>query len=517
MTVQSRGLIRKEEEMSQQRKTLASRPPTSVASPTLPTGLHKTRPPWWRHSPLAVPIGACLVFLVLIAGGLAVRKVIILLTSSAQSNPIGGDSAAGSPSQARGTAAADTGVATAWPAAERELKVLPPLAAKEPGRRLPRLLVVGETADTFPSIEKALEIAISGDVIEVRTNRPMVVGPVRYEAKDKEKSDDLTIRAGAGFQPVLRCGRNSSKSPMFAFVNTRALLKGLHVVGGSPEANYDLIVIVRGGLKAQDCSFTAVAGPRTLVSLHRDDDGASDKASTVFERCVMRGNQFDIIRYFTVEAVSEVSDCLIVTRTAPLVVHPVPPQIVGGRVVRLKNNTLVGAWLFYNDMGPQLMNSDAPVSLVAESNVVVSFGEVIYFDPRWPTWKSVVGTTFRWSGRDNLFSPLWRWSNLNDTGLKPNLVEWNALWGGNAETGSEVDSAVFARPFAWPMPGGPWVPALGPDVWTATPRDFALQPVGAAGRFAARGVRVGCDVTRLPVPPPVTLEPYDLPAEPPAK
>jgi hypothetical protein len=521
--------------MPERPKPTASQQRPSEGRPIPASRPGNTRPPWWRHSPLAVPIIACLVFVVLIAGGLAVRKVIILLRSPSQSPPIVNDSPAGSPVQGSGPAAAATTAAapvTGSPATEPDLAVLPPLAAKEPGRRLPRLLVVGETADMFPSIEKATEVAISGDVIEVRTNRPMVVGPVHYDAKDKEKGDDLTIRAGKGFQPVLRVGGWA----MFAFANTRALIQGLHLVHNVNNSIHTGFfgIFGNGRLNLQDCSITAARKPGLVTFLavcHADDRGIS-KASIVFERCTIRGQELVIIHGPPVESTIVINNCLVFTRNNVITFLHAPAPVDIGRVVRLQNNTLIaGGQIGFGPSAP-LGNADVLLSLSADANVFVTFGDVLFYQGlSTPTWKSLFGTTYRWSGRDNLFSGVGGHATLQsykgtvasenldqNIVVKLNLLEWNSLWGGNAEVGSEIDAALFARPFVLSLPGVPiWEMPFGPDVWTAAPTDFALQPVGAVARFAARGVRVGCDVTRLPVPPAATLEPYELPAAPAAK
>lgn len=71
--------------------------------------------------------------------------------------------------------------------------------------------------------------------------------------------------------------------------------------------------------------------------------------------------------------------------------------------------------------------------------------------------------------------------------------------------GSIAETPVYAVPS-----GTPVKPGRSP-----LPADYILQPTGAIGRLLKRGIRLGCDVSKLPVPPPSTLQPYNVPKQPP--
>ena len=49
---------------------------------------------------------------------------------------------------------------------------------------------------------------------------------------------------------------------------------------------------------------------------------------------------------------------------------------------------------------------------------------------------------------------------------------------------------------------------------SALPEDLIVKSNGPLAERRKDGVQYGCDVTKLPVPPPSTLEPYAIPPEP---
>ena len=113
----------------------------------------------WRygmavHSAWLVPLAACVVFVMLIFTALGVRRAIILLWTD--SNDAVALAENGSERGAADGATKDSidgaGRGGSLESSEPGYEVLPPLAAKGPGRTLPKMLLVGPHKQMFPSL-----------------------------------------------------------------------------------------------------------------------------------------------------------------------------------------------------------------------------------------------------------------------------------------------------------------------------------------------------------------------------
>lgn len=173
----------------------ASRRPRSAGRPRK-TSL-KTR--WWRALAALSPLSAVVVFAVLIAAALSVSIVVRFLADDLESSPdinlpaaanrFGADVAADS-RPVDSSSAADPPVVSTTP---------PPAAARPSGRQLRRILVVGHAADMYPTVEAALQARRPGDIVELRSDRPIYCRPGATWTVD----DDILIRAGNGFHPIV--------------------------------------------------------------------------------------------------------------------------------------------------------------------------------------------------------------------------------------------------------------------------------------------------------------------------
>lgn len=133
----------------------------------------RRKKPWYRHIPWMISLVACGVFIVLIGGVFGVRQVVILVRGShSEVTAEDNGSPAGSAGQKGST---DLELNASLKSNEPRMEVLPPKAAMQPGRKLPKMLLVGRRSEMFQSLEKAMKIAIPGDIIEIRTSRPMLV------------------------------------------------------------------------------------------------------------------------------------------------------------------------------------------------------------------------------------------------------------------------------------------------------------------------------------------------------
>ncbi len=86
-------------------------------------------------------------------------------------------------------------------------------------------LFVGPLRGMFPTVEDAVDMAIPGDIIEICTNMPMVVGGSIMRHKVGSKNLPLVIRAGPRYQPVLR---GVGGLPFLTVVNVDLIVVGLH-------------------------------------------------------------------------------------------------------------------------------------------------------------------------------------------------------------------------------------------------------------------------------------------------
>ncbi len=104
------------------------------------------RLPWYRHTAWFIPLAACVVFAVLIVGGLAVRQVIILIQRAVPAEV--GDEATGQNGDAAVPVVGGESAMIDEPLASLESRepgydALPPAAAKGRGRKLPKRLPLG--------------------------------------------------------------------------------------------------------------------------------------------------------------------------------------------------------------------------------------------------------------------------------------------------------------------------------------------------------------------------------------
>lgn len=499
---------------------------------------HWTKPrtpkAWQRHWPWLVPLGFCGVFLVLIVGAMQIRQLIIRRIPSGSNGQIEQQLESKPPEHGPKQSAQSAVPAPVDPAlqsSEPGYQVLPPAAARAPGRKLPKMLLVGDRPEMFPSLEEALNVAISGDIIEIRTNRPIIVTSATYHARDEKNGDTLTIRGGVGFQPVLRHGKKRPYPAdlcMFKFVNTKVKLAGLHFTSQNRASREGFVFFDLGGggeVIAHDCSFTGSAKePGSVFDLNLYDrdlqkDPRAAAANVHLERCFFRGHTLGVVRCNPLVASVHVQNSLLmnwsVARSFGFAPSPVPTPPDCRRELLFRNNTMVSDIVLSYGHVPD-REAESRIWITAENNVFVTSlvlehsASADYYDMR-----SLVGSHYKWSGRGNLFDVRTNWSqgmavlcrgrpSVNNgpyqhvVRVGANLSEWNSFWGSQAEIESEMGTAPFVREIDFQ------------NHWKTLPTDYELRPVGPVEQLARRGIRVGCDISQIPVPPPATLEPYEL-------
>ncbi len=212
------------------------------------------------------------------------------------------------------------GPATGRDRAEITGAAVPPDGLAEPGSlaeapKGSRLLVVdleGEAPDAFSTLSAACAAAASGDVIELRYDGPLEEEPLEVA------NLELTIRAAAGFQPVVAF-RPSEIDPlgyprsMFTLIGSRLALVDvaieLEMSREIPSDTWSLIEIGQGeqvtlnncrltirnsadqrAAYHQDVTFFRLkAAPGTDVAIEEETLDAAEAALVELDRCLVRG------------------------------------------------------------------------------------------------------------------------------------------------------------------------------------------------------------------------------------
>jgi hypothetical protein len=138
----------------------------------------------------------------------------------------------------------------------------------------------------FHFLEDAVAVAIPGDTIEIRTNRPMLVGGAEVRVKEKVKDAPLTIRAGRRYEPVLRAG---SDRPMVKVTNVDLKLVGLHFAVATHDVS--CLDIDNCGVTAERCTVTGLLDPlgkSNSIWLGTPARGGAPRR-VLLDHCLLRG------------------------------------------------------------------------------------------------------------------------------------------------------------------------------------------------------------------------------------
>ncbi len=468
--------------------------------------------PWYRHTAWFIPLAACVMFAVLIVGGLAVRQVIILIHGAAPAEV--GDGVTGSNGDvavagAGGGSAKNDEPPVSLASSEPGYEVLPPAAAKEPGRKLRKMLLVGPHRDMFPTLESAVEVAIPGDFIEIRTNGPLEVRSITREFEIKSPQP-LTIRAGRGFQPVLR--------PVVGYLvnvkNMALVVRGLHFArsiqgGGVFSSQF-------GDVTCEDCSFTSVSA----LSLS-NDAGEGKPARASFRRCLFRATC--TIAVFGPNVTVELVDSAFVGARGSGAVAV--NKLADNMTVEMRNCTFAQSHLF----GTVIVGNWPAIPITFKMHrcifSVISCCPTLVainipasnFSDNVPAAHDAFTKTFReFDVADNL---VWYWDSWFAS------VNGSLLMATASPTDPTRRVAPPGIPFEFPraqfvdfgprytqaqgfmFSGDSQKVALAPEILRSfLPEDLVPKPEGLWAEQMAAGIRYGCDPAKLPVPPPATLQ-----------
>jgi hypothetical protein len=484
--------------------------------------------PWHRHAAWVLPTAACLVLVVALIGAFGLRQIIVVLRrSEVREGPVGANLQSGdqvSGQQLVTDASHDLTQDSAREPTTGEdksglgenLDILPPGAARRSTRTLPKLILVGEQPSMFSSLEAAMEVAIPGDVIELRTNRPASVSNAAMHLSAAHQRDKLVVRAGPGFEPVLAIA--SDHVPLISVSNVDLLIQSIHFAANGHPGSF--IQIVDSDLQVESCTFTGPRSPEwppaIMVTNHKPDGDRSALPLRVrLNRCFMRatggilvceGNDIDISADQSVFAF----------------IHDGFAMGLGnGQTLRVKRSTILDTYLLHVNPGSNWMTR--PFSFHMERSVfahlaccpvllIVRPAGVAASDPAMGPREILQKALLDFQASDN-FAQFWEgWAivegHTTSYGfLKQRLIPTLPTIDDTLRFGPGVE---HVRALIWQV-GDQEAARLAARA--VLPKDFAVRSTGSLAVRMKSGSSYGCDVSQLPVPPPSTLGPDEYTTE----
>jgi hypothetical protein len=478
---------------------------------------------WYQHLSIVIPLAACVIFAVLIGGTMTVRQIIYQVHQPAEqasaSTPVTeGAPAATSPSwTTEQPAIADSNFSPEKEAA-RPTQVAAALANHKEGMKLGKMLLVGPGKDMLPTITDALKLANPGDVIEVRTNGPLLELGTELKRETRVENAPITIRNGDGFQPVVRVNWSALQGLVIA-KNVDVIVSGLHCVTNRPAT---FLRAEQGNVVIRDCSFTCPYPKTSFRAVYLNNflsrfNGDTNSFHATIEHCFFRDSQFCVMGGPRLSV--EVTDCGYIGLRAPsLFSCSVNEQnrITINRCTMINSNVLTidNPEVSQRQMPPlayhidqsvlgSIVNSTMLITITNtqtfrafnEQDAIDKFSNMVHFEGRssvrqlasFPEDTRFMGV---WGFiSDSYLTDITRIPTLPtiDQSLKfgPGIEEMRRLW----TIARNVDAAM----------------ALG---WTLLPDQLETTSTGPLAELRNAGLQVGCNVALLPVPPPATLEPY---------
>jgi hypothetical protein len=350
----------------------------------------------------------------------------------------------------------------------------------------------------FDSLAEAVQATSDGDTIEIRGNGAFVTGPVRT-------ARPLTIRAGAGFRPVLELGGAGVRAGATLLrADDRLVLEGLsfHLTGhGLPQYGADrpwpALIGGRGPVWIANCSFLSEGGTRAI---HLDEDPV----------LTVRNSQFvmgeGLTHHFGPTGRIRLQNNVIATWRMFPVMMPVDHTLRDTRY-HLDHNTLIGevaAMQIVMDTSPEVVTGDSkpatpPLLVQAAANIFDGQDAAVSFQSFPPPAAFLAQPTeteeflrrlVEWREARNLYADqphlLRPW--LKGKRLQPTwdtLADWKRLW----KLG-ELDSTRGRIRYH----GGDVLSKFVVARDHVTAADFRLRPDSAGYRAGKDGKDLGADI-----------------------
>ncbi len=438
----------------------------------------KRRKPFWlRHLAWLVPLAGCVLLLALILAIPPLRRTIFRQSEAAED------------SQAAQSGKQKISI-PGWDLPEddveekEKLEVLPPEAARQSGRKLAKLLLVGPGKSMFPTLAEALKVAIGGDRIEIRTNGPLLLEPGKTVWQATQGT--LTISGGKRFQPIL-ARKGPAQGTLLSLNNpkeergVKVTLKRLAIINVAP--------------------VTAVRSkPGNRFALSTD-------CSVEIQRCLLIGNErlatasfnpkdpqfgFHVEKCY-VYGLSSAGRFLSLDRGGKLIFHNNLFVRVGGpfgAVVCIRgdagfsNNTFVKCGTLFAPHGNSRVDF--------QNNLVVYHrGPLLEFHDDKVDSLNRAAAMINYRGKNNLHFG----HEFSVTGTKLKQIKGFPSWQllvGRAELNPVLADPLFAFPQA----------IVVADKTAPPPAMFAYAPRSPAIRTGSDGKDIGADLSLIPAPPP---------------
>jgi hypothetical protein len=341
-----------------------------------------------------------------------------------------------------------------------EIKKLPLSATAEPAAPFVILSKDGKAEAKFDSLADGVSAAQSGDTIEIRGDGPFVTTPISIT------DIPLTIRAAAGFRPVLKLADQSagSDAPLL-YANASLVLEGmeLHRVSQKPwQPGIPLRCTVwsmKAPLRIANCLFYQRGGTVCVYS----DKGA---ASCEVRNCAFLTTDGAVTWWPTSSGQLILENCLHPGYHALVIPYRGPMKDIS---VKLKRNTFVTESLLLLSLvnaGPEektalLAAPNRPISFDTSENILVGASTLLQFDQTQEFLagnkaltpdeaESLLLRLIGWQDRQNLYGPAGRsYVMLTSHHFEPCLKvaswgAWRKLWG-NANEAQSIHNQVFHR------------------------------------------------------------------------
>ncbi len=286
------------------------------------------------------------------------------------------------------------------------------------------------------SLAAAVEVASSGDTIEIRGNGPLVTDSIDLANKS------LVIRAGAGFHPLLQASAGALANDWLLKTQSALTLEGLDIQQlhdtawreGMPSR--DIIVSEGGDLRAANCRFVGLNLNNMIYAKH----GGALK----LQNCLFIGDIGVAATIYPTRGPVHFDNCIQVVRTAACWVQ-LPGRHSTETLVELTRNTFVdGGTLFINPTRPSQDQGErgGTIRVQARSNVLAS--PIMFHMRIFEGWlkehgplsvadtETMAQSLMRWEGDRNLYDAdttcLLKGPDLDRRVVKQ-LADWQAWWG----------------------------------------------------------------------------------------
>lgn len=335
------------------------------------------------------------------------------------------------------------------------------------------------------ALAEAVRRSGDGDTIEIRGNGPFVSDTVKIRHA-------LTIRAGAGFTPVIQfrdhIRQTTEKVPLLD-VDAPLVLEGLtlHHLSESPQRAAVLSMDTGNAKYVANCRIVAGDGQHTVHT----------RGPTILRNCELIGQRYGIWWGTSSGAqfVLENSAC-----AGGIGVHLFSEQKPGTALLRLNDNYLSGhRGLALNptdhsqptDRYPRLSIESSRTVFHTDGGAVYVVAGYLTDQPSLADLEALVRQNVAWRGANNLFDTekdllLFTRDFRHHLGARgSDIDEWNCFWGRD-ETGSARASIRFQ--------GGDLRQRAKHDPRQLTGDDFRLRPDSAGYRAGPDGEDLGADV-----------------------